>query len=156
MHFLTQRRPATPPVCHSPTRLQRRRCNALRHLFLSFFFSLFSHKACMLKSGQEEKSKKNPNRRTPTRFQKGGKGRLQSYYYSVTQLDHSRNIASCKHACWKPTAETVQLIRKNAKFSCHVQTSDPGSCTLSGLVAPAARRPGAPRPTCDTSSMNEK
>lgn len=82
---------------------------------------------------------------------------LQSDYLSVTQLDHSRNIASCKHAFVEaaqgpPPPETVQLIWKktrvcsemfnNCKFSTCVECCPmiPNSCTASLLFTPQAHK----------------
>lgn len=62
------------------------------------FLILFSYKACMLESiqGKIKKNKKKTN--TESEQKKTTPQSLQSYYLSVTQHDHSRNIASCKHA----------------------------------------------------------
>lgn len=101
------------PLSHSSAVMK------VQHSSSSFSFTvLFSYKACMLKSSQEERKPKEPKQKAKPPFQTGGKQR-DGPYTAATCPSHSLIIpeTSCKHACWKRPAETEQLIWKKAEFS---------------------------------------
>lgn len=80
---------STRPLSHSSAVMK------VQHSSSSFSFTvLFSYKACTLKSSQEERKPKEPQQRARQGVRPGKTTRrsLHSYYLSVTQLDHSRNI----------------------------------------------------------------
>lgn len=154
MHACVTPGPEAPPVGHSPTRLQWWRCNTLRRLFLSLFFSLTRH-ACWNPVRKKE-SQKNPNKKQNHRFRPGGNNETVP-----TQLLLVRYTAWSfqKHHVNTPVGngrlKLSSWFGRKPSFPLSNAVEWPGSCTLPGLFTPQAHGPDASRPP-DTSSTNEK
>lgn len=108
-------------ACRSSSRPPSHSSDAMKVQHSSPSFSptvLFSHKACTLKSSQEERKQTEPKPRAQHCLRTGGEQRDGPYTATTGQL-HSLIIpeTSCKHACWKRPAETEQLLWKEAEFS---------------------------------------